>query len=153
VSALGTARYHRRVAGVHHVQPLERLDAELEGVDRSGVVRGRADRVRAEPAPRSMTGALVVGGADDRHVRPAAGKARVVEVRQLLERRKADVRRQVALQELVIRVGVDGRILVIGAAVAANLVGHRSSAGRSCSQGTSAVAVRSRLVQPKRARS
>ena len=74
MAALDVHRRDRRVAGVDHVEPLVRLDPELERVDRSGVVARLADGPRPESGPGSMAHRVVERGSDDRDVRAALGE-------------------------------------------------------------------------------
>ena len=68
VAALDPGRDDVRVAGVDDRQQLERLDAELERVDRAGRVLGLADRSRPESRARPVADGVVERRADDRDV-------------------------------------------------------------------------------------
>ena len=56
------------VAGVDDVEDLERLDVELERVDRAGRVLGLPDGARSEPRPGSMAHRVVERRTDDRYI-------------------------------------------------------------------------------------
>ena len=64
----------RRVAGINAVEPLKRLDVELQRVDGAGVVGRRADGARPEAGPRPIADRVVERRADDRDVRPACAQ-------------------------------------------------------------------------------
>ena len=101
VGAIDPRRDDVGVAGVDDGQDLERLDAELERVDRAGRVLRLADRARPEPGARAVAHGVVEGRADDRDVDAARPELRRVgDPGQLHERREADVGRQV---EVVVR--------------------------------------------------
>ena len=88
--------------GVDDGQDLERLDVELERVDRAGRVLRLADRARAEAGARSMGDRVVERRADDRDVHLAPSElGRIGDPGQLHERGRPDVGRQV---EVVVRV-------------------------------------------------
>ena len=117
VGALRPGRHDVRVARVHDVEHLERLDAELERVDRSRRVLRLADRPRTKPGARAVAHRVIERRADDRHVRaPGPQGGRVADPGQVHERRWADVRGQV-------EVGV-------GLVVAVPAIGRGEAAGR-----------------------
>ena len=92
VATLDPGRDDVRVAGVHHRQQLERLDVELERIDRSRRVLRLADGSGAEPCPGSMAHRVVERRPDDRHVHaPCDELQRVRDPGQVHERRRADV--------------------------------------------------------------
>ena len=96
VAALDPGRDDVGVAGVDDGQDLERLDVELERVDRARRVLRLADRARPEAGARSVADGVVERRADDRDVdAEAAELGRVRDPGQLHERRRADVGRQV----------------------------------------------------------
>ena len=72
VAPLDPGRDDVRVAGVDDGQDLERLDVQLERVDRAGRVLGLADGARAEPGAGPVADRVVERRADDRDVRRAA---------------------------------------------------------------------------------
>ena len=75
VGAVDPGRDDVGVAGVDDGQDLERLDAELERVDRAGRVLGLADRPRAEARAGPVAHGVVERRADDRDVDLARGAA------------------------------------------------------------------------------
>ena len=76
VAALDPGRDDVRVAGVDDGQDVERLDVELERVDRARRVLRLADRARPEAGARSVADGVVERRADDRHVDARGGGAR-----------------------------------------------------------------------------
>ncbi len=89
VRRLGLPGRAAGVSGVHHVQPVEDLDAEVEMVG-AGFVGERAQRPRAEAGARSVRGPDVERRTDHRDVRAAGreiGKRR--HPRAVTERRQA----------------------------------------------------------------
>ena len=129
VGAGQVGRHDGGIAGVHHVEPPERLDAELQRVDVAGVVRGLAVGARSEASARAVADCVVERGPEDGHVsRPLAESGGIGHQGKLLEGRNADVRRQIELVELGVGIRADWRMLVVRAAVAANLLGHDGAA-------------------------
>ena len=68
VGAIDPRRDDVGVAGVDDGQDLERLDVELQRVDRAGRVLRLADRPRPEPGARAVAHGVVERRADDRDV-------------------------------------------------------------------------------------
>ena len=98
VAAVDPGRDDVGVAGVDDGQDLERLDVELERVDRAGRVLRLADGARAEPGTRPVGHRVVERRADDRDVDLATAQlGRVGDPRQLHERGRPDVGRQVEI--------------------------------------------------------
>ena len=100
------------------------VDVELERVDRARGVLRLADRPRPEAGARPVADGVVERRADDRDVdgRARRSSAGIGDPRQVHERRRADVGRQV-------EVGV--RLELAVPAVGSREVGRRGSWGRS----------------------
>ena len=83
VGALDPGRHDVGVAGIDDVEDLERLDAELERVDRARRVLGLADRPRPEASARSVAHGVVERRADDRDIdtRPRSSAGSVIQGR------------------------------------------------------------------------
>ena len=104
VAALDPGRHDVRVAGVDHGQDVVRIDIELERVDRARGVLGLADRPRPEAGARPVADGVVERGTDDRDIdAEAAELGGIGDPRQVHERGRADVRRQV---EIAVRLEV-----------------------------------------------
>ncbi len=100
VAALQPGRHDVRVAGIDHVEDLERLDIELERVQRPRRVGRLADRAGTEASTWAMADGIVERGADDRHVGPAPGQlGRVRHVRESRVRGHPHVHRQIEVVE------------------------------------------------------
>ena len=82
------------------LQHLERLDVELQRVDRARRVLRLADRSRPEARARAVCHRVVERRTDDRHVHLASAElGRVGDPGQLHERHRPDVGRQVEVVE------------------------------------------------------
>ena len=104
VGALDPGGHDVRVAGVDDLQDFERLDAELEGVDRARRVLRLADRARAEPGARPVAHRVVEWRADDRDIDPLAAQlGGIGDPRQVHEGRGPDVRGQLVVAEFLER--------------------------------------------------
>ena len=102
VPALEPGRDDVGVAGVDDGQHVEgpQLARVLERVERAGGVVGLTDCPRPEPRPGPVADAVVERRPDDRDVRvPGSDLAGIRDPRQLLERHRPDVDRQVELVE------------------------------------------------------
>ena len=137
VRTLDPGGHDIRIAGVDDREHIERLDAELERVDRTGRVLGLADRAGSEPGARAVAHRVVERGADDGHV--DASPAELVRLRdpwEVHERRWADVGRQVeVVEDLVLTVPavVRGKALLgrgLGGALSHGVLRRWAAEGR-----------------------
>ena len=88
------------VTRVDDGQDVERVDIELERMDPTGRVLRLADRARSEARPRPVAHGVVERSADDRDVHVARTQlGGVGDPREVHERRRPDIRRQVEVRE------------------------------------------------------
>jgi hypothetical protein len=109
-----TRRHHRRIAGIDGRDLVEHARLELDRPQIAGVVARRSDRPRAEASADAVRGAVVDRRADDRDV--GSHRCQVVVVgnpRQLLERRRADVRRKLEVGELLVFVLAEQQLALV----------------------------------------
>ncbi len=133
VGPLDVRRDDVRVAGVDHGQDVERVDVELERMDRARGVLRLADGARPEPGARTVADRVVERRADDGDVDGAPSElVGIGDPRQLHERHGADVGRQVEVgvgREILVPAGVM-RELVLGVGVV-SVVSHQCLRRRS----------------------
>ncbi len=120
-----------RVAGIDHGQQLERLDAELERVDRARRVLRLADCAWPEPGTGPVAHGVVERRSDDGHVDgPGVELGRIGDPRQVHEGRGPDVGGELEVRvDLVLtvpavgggEVAAGGRVGIVGA------LGHGTS--------------------------
>ena len=155
VAAVDPRRDDVRVTGIDDGQDLERLDVELQGVDRARRVLRLADRPRPEPGARAVADRVVERARRrSRRRRRAAELGRVRDPRQLHERGRPDVGRQVEVVEDLVRripaVAGARSPLDVGRGLGTGTVGHGDLRRRRARPSSRAAADARRLTGGRR---